>query len=208
MRTLTFFLTLFFTFVTTTASNAQAPNQPLENQTTVVTQPDSPATNDVDQKEYAQILMNLYTNLCVANMGNMMAIREQIRDQQPIPQEITPIFLNDIPGKVWSVSSPKGAFMFALADDIYYCSVYALELDIEQINTLFHELVSTNPPNGSFSQLKDESSIQPDGQSIHTQTYILSFNEQSVVALLTLRTSTQPTRGYPQASLSLKIDSI
>lgn len=208
MRILSLIFTFLFTFFTAIC-NAQTLNTSEENMSAVQVMPQEiPPATDADKKEYAQILMNLYTNLCVANMGNMMAIRQQIREQPPIPQEIVPLFLNDIPGKVWSVPSPKGAFMFALADNIYYCSVYALELDIEEINTLFHKLVSTSPSNGSFSLLKDERSVQENGEVIRTLVYILSYDEQNIVAFLTLRTSTQPEKGLPQASLTLEIDSI
>ncbi|MGL4668703.1 MAG: NMCC_0638 family (lipo)protein [Saezia sp.] len=162
------------------------------------------------KKHYANVFMNAFKNLCIANMGRADQLSMQLKDMPNLSPELTKTILNGAPGKAWALEGSKenGVHILATMNDHYYCAVHTMIADPAEMERLFDEIAAIAPEKSEFSLLKEEQIEQDNGNIMRRKTYTLTNKENPIIIQFTLKTNSIAQKNATQGTVFILIDKI
>lgn len=154
--------------------------------------------------QMAENFMKIYTNLCVANIPQLDALRAQLQNLPALETEKAAYFLQGYAGKAWPVTGVNGSYVVAIPDQINFCAVYVLRADVAKMQELFQKF-ATQPPADMTAKEEEARRTESAGTSVLHQNYSWTYQGASNRVLLILSTSTYPDGGTPQGMASISI---
>jgi len=109
-----------------------------------------------DSTKQAESFIHYYTALCLDNVDDLAALREQLAPMPTLPPEKASRFLNGKEGDAWPIPDDHGRFVLALPDGNRFCAVFARRADTEWSESAFIDLVSETPVSLQSTQVLDE----------------------------------------------------
>lgn len=94
----------------------------------------------------AKAFDNLYTNVCLKNINNLAALKEQLKSAPPMPEQETRKLLRGAKGTAWVVPEESGGFILAVHDSRRVCTVLAHHANAKAVEQAFLGLVNKPIP--------------------------------------------------------------
>jgi len=162
------------------------------------------------KKHYANVFMNAFKNLCIANIDQPQQLLAQLQNARQLPPDLADQFLNGASGRAWTLENSKenGIHFLSTMNDHYYCSVHTMAADPAEMERLFDEITATAPADSEFSLLNQEKVEQANGNTMHRKSYTLTHKDSPVVIQLTIITNTLSQKDAPQGTVFMLIDQI
>ena len=146
-----------------------------------------------EAEDQANSFASIYASLCLKNLTNLGALREQLKQVPALPQEKAEHFLAGNIGDAWPVPDKNGVFVLALPRDKPICLVYGRRANSEVARKLFTDLVTNAPSPLTTKQVLNEKAQTTANGETQTVSYEWSVPNAPKNLLFTLTTAASET---------------
>ena len=137
----------------------------------------------------ANSFANIYALLCMKNLLNLEALREQLKPMPQFPPEKAAPFLGGRPGDAWPVPDKHGKFVLTIHSSKNFCAVHAHRASTETAIKRFTSLVADAPYPLIATQVKNEQTQDVVNGPVQTVSYEWSTPGAPLKLLFTLSTA-------------------